>query len=107
MNTDQINQNSPSRARQVPLWFTLFGVIVGFYVIMPFLAPAFMASGWNIPANAIYFVYSFLCHQLPERSYFLFGQKFTYSLTEIQAAWQNTNNPFILRQFIGNQQMGW
>ncbi len=30
-----------------------------------------------------------------------------YSLNEIQAAWQNTVNPLILRQFIGNPDMGW
>ena len=30
-----------------------------------------------------------------------------YSLGEIQAAWQHTIDPFILRQFIGNKTMGW
>lgn len=30
-----------------------------------------------------------------------------YSLSEIQAAWQTTINPMILRQFIGNESMGW
>jgi uncharacterized membrane protein len=30
-----------------------------------------------------------------------------YSLSEIQAAWQPTTNPFVLRQFIGNPEMGW
>ncbi len=30
-----------------------------------------------------------------------------YSLVEIQAAWQDTLNPMILRQFIGNENMGW
>jgi uncharacterized membrane protein len=55
----------------------------------------------------IYYIYSWLCHQLPERSYFLFGTKFTYSLAEVQRAWQDTNNPLILRQFIGNPGMGW
>lgn len=64
---------------------------------------------WNLPAlgRIIYFVYSFLCHQLPERSLFLFGPRWMYSISEIQSAWQNTDNPLILRQFIGNPQMGW
>ncbi len=93
--------------RRIPTWFALFGVIVGLYVSLPFLAPTFMAMGWSDTGKAIYFVYSFLCHQLPERSYFLFGPKLTYSLSEIQAAWRNTNNPLILRQFIGNPEMGW
>jgi uncharacterized membrane protein len=30
-----------------------------------------------------------------------------YSLSEVQAAWQNTLNPMMLRQFIGNEAMGW
>ena len=30
-----------------------------------------------------------------------------YSLTDIQSAWQFTENPLILRQFIGNPEMGW
>lgn len=74
---------------------------------LPFLAPVLMHLGLAIPARAIYFIYSWLCHQLPERSYFFFGSKLTYSLAEVQKAWQPTNNPEILRQFIGNSQMGW
>jgi uncharacterized membrane protein len=30
-----------------------------------------------------------------------------YTLSEIQSAWQDTINPMILRQFIGNAGMGW
>lgn len=88
-------------------WILLFGVIFGLYVGLPFLAPVFIQIGWKNAGNAIYFIYSFLCHQLPERSFFLFGSKFTHSLSEIQAAWQNTTNPAILRKFIGNPAMGW
>ena len=88
-------------------WIFLFGLIGGLYVGLPFLAPVLMQIGWKFPANAIYFAYSFLCHQLPERSFFLFGQKLTYSLAEIQNAWQYTFNPLVLRQFTGNAQMGW
>jgi uncharacterized membrane protein len=104
MNAAQVVQSQP---RRIPLWFILFGVIAGGYVLLPFLAPALMAIGWSGAGKAIYFIYSFLCHQLPERSYFLFGPKLSYSLPEIQAAWQNTTNPLILRQFIGNPEMGW
>jgi uncharacterized membrane protein len=92
---------------RLPHWFILFALLAGLYVLLPFLAPAFMAIGWSSAGKAIYFIYSFLCHQLPERSYFLFGPKVTYSLSEIQAAWQNTTNPLVLRQFIGSPAMGW
>ncbi len=88
-------------------WIGLFAMLFGIYVGLPFLAPALMFMGWAAPGKLIYLIYSFLCHQLPERSYFLFGPRVSYSLAEIQAAWQPTNNPLILRQFIGSPSMGW
>lgn len=78
-----------------------------FYVLVPFLAPVLMALGLTFPGKAVYRVYSFLCHQLPERSYFLLGPKISYTLTEIQSVWQNTNDFAVLRQFLGSSQMGW
>ncbi len=88
-------------------WIVPLSVALGVYVGLPFLAPALIHFGFDGPAKLIYFIYSWLCHQLPERSFFLFGSKFTYSLSQIQNAWQNTNNPVILRQFIGNINFGW
>jgi len=87
-------------------WFTFLSVY-GVFVLLPFFAPVFMH--WNVDGlgRAIYFFYSFLCHQLPERSLFLFGAKWMYSIDEIRAVWQNTGNPLILRQFIGTSEMGW
>jgi uncharacterized membrane protein len=66
-----------------------------------------MQIGWSGAGKALYLFYSFFCHQLPERSFFLFGDKLMYSLAEVQAAWQDSINPFILRKFIGNAEMGW
>ncbi len=88
-------------------WILSFSVLMGLYVGLPFMAPVFMTLGLEFPARAIYTIYSFLCHQLPQRSYFLFGSQFTYSLAEIQAVWQDTTSFGILRQFIGNPSMGW
>ncbi len=88
-------------------WILSFSVLIGLYVGLPFMAPVFMTLGLEFPARAIYTIYSFLCHQLPQRSYFLFGSQFTYSLAEIQAVWQDTTSFGILRQFIGNPSMGW
>jgi len=88
-------------------WFETFLIVYGVWVLAPFLAPLFMRVGWTGAGKAIYIVYSYFCHQLPERSFFLFGEKTMYSLSEIQAAWQDTINPMILRQFIGNESMGW
>jgi uncharacterized membrane protein len=88
-------------------WLLFVNLLVAVWVGLPWLAPVFMHLGWTSAAKAVYFFYSFQCHQLPERSYFLFGRQAMYSLAEIQAAWQNTNDMFILRQFIGNPEMGW
>jgi len=88
-------------------WFFIFVVIYGLWVWAPFLAPLFMRLGWDGPAEATYFVYSFFCHQLPERSYFLFGSQVSYSLSQIQAAWMDTINPLLLRKFTGTTEMGW
>jgi uncharacterized membrane protein len=88
-------------------WFLIVNVLIAIWVGLPWLAPVFMHLGLTSAAKAVYFLYSFQCHQLPERSYFLFGEKTMYSLSEIQTAWQTTANPLILRQFIGNSEMGW
>lgn len=88
-------------------WFPWFILIGGIYIILPWLAPVLMKFGLEKPASAIYFVYSYLCHQLPQRSFFLFGPQATYSLEHIQGVWQNTFDPTILRRFIGNAELGY
>jgi uncharacterized membrane protein len=102
------HQNPVSLAERLAKnWFLLFIVIYGLWVWTPFLAPLFMHLGWDGPANAIYFIYSFFCHQLPERSYFFFGPQISYSLSDIQAVWMDTVNPLLLRKFTGTMEMGW
>jgi uncharacterized membrane protein len=88
-------------------WLWIFVVFIGIWVGLPFLAPLFMALGWERLANSIYLLYSFQCHQLPQRSFFIFGSQGMYSLNDIQDVWQHTDNPLILRQFIGTPEMGW
>ncbi len=100
----RLNRLTYSLARH---WFLIFTVAAGLYVGLPWLAPVFMKIGWTGPGNVLYAIYSTQCHQLPQRSFFLFGSKPMYSLSEIQAAWKNTINPAILRQFVGNDAMGW
>ncbi len=88
-------------------WFQIFIILYGLWIWLPWLAPLFMHIGWNEAGRTVYFIYSYFCHQLPERSFFFFGTKTMYSMSVIQAAWQRTFNPLILRQFIGNPTMGW
>ncbi len=87
-------------------WMLVISLSFGFYVGLPFLAPVFKRLGLDGLANGIYFLYSFLCHQYPQRSFFLFGQNSSYSLETIKL-WQDTRNPLLLGKFIGNSQLGW
>jgi uncharacterized membrane protein len=88
-------------------WLLPISFLIGVYAGLPWLAPIFMEMGWISAGNAIYLLYATQCHQLPQRSFFLFGNQAMYSLTEVQTAWQNTNDPSILRQFMGDPAMGW
>lgn len=88
-------------------WLFLFILLFTLFTGLPWLAPLFMYWGWPAAANIIYNLYSTQCHQLPQRSFFLFGSQIMYDLDTIQNVWQNSQNPLILRQFVGNSEMGW
>ncbi|RPJ43459.1 MAG: DUF2085 domain-containing protein [Chloroflexi bacterium] len=103
----QVNTSNRVAAFLAHNWIWIFVVLFGLYVWIPFLAPVFMAAGFPLPGAIIQTVYSTQCHQMPDRSFFLFGPRLTYSLPEIQAAWQNTMDMTVLRQFVGNPEMGW
>jgi uncharacterized membrane protein len=87
-------------------WLAVFNMAGGIFVILPWLAPIFLRLGLTGPANAIYFGYSFVCHQLPERSYFMFGPQATWPLADINRVWPGSD-PLTLRQFIGNAEFGY
>jgi uncharacterized membrane protein len=99
---------SPSDADRLSgHWLEVFLIFYGLWISLPFLAPVFMHFGWTGAGKGIYLIYSLFCHQLPERSFFLFGERTMYSLAEIQSVWQDSANPMILRKFIGSAEMGW
>jgi uncharacterized membrane protein len=59
-------------------YLALINLLVFLYVGLPFLAPVLMKEGAAAPANAVYAVYSPLCHQFGFRSWFLFGEQAFY-----------------------------
>ncbi|MGC8781252.1 MAG: DUF2085 domain-containing protein [Anaerolineae bacterium] len=88
-------------------WLLLVNLGLGIWTGLPWLAPAFMRLGWSWPARLIYFVYGLFCHQLPQRSWFLFGARFSPSLAEIQAAGGVGADFLALRRFLGTPELGW
>ena len=89
-------------------WLAVFNTIWAVYAFTPFLAPVFMAAGMPAAAQVIYTVYSFLCHQLPTHSYFLFGPELAPGAPELIAAGMPAgNNLFAVRSFTGDSEVGW
>jgi uncharacterized membrane protein len=92
-------------------WLLAFNTAWGIFVTLPWLGPIFMALGLVWPGRVIYFIYNFFCHQLPERSWFLFGPKFSYTQAQIAEAWgralPDISNELVRRQFIGTAEIGW
>ena len=66
-------------------WLAVFNVVVALFIGLPFLAPLLMHAGATGAGRLIYTLYSPTCHQLPERSFFLFGPSGVYSVTELEA----------------------
>ena len=90
-------------------WLLVVNVLLGLYIGLAVLAPVLMASGFAGPGGAIYRFFSFQCHQLPQRSYYLFSQAGgiqTYSLDQVVAWGANASSPFTLRAFVGNPEIG-
>jgi uncharacterized membrane protein len=59
-------------------WLFIFNGLVTILVGLSFLAPYLESIGQRVPAMAIHFVYSYSCHQMPSRSFFLWGYKMPY-----------------------------
>jgi uncharacterized membrane protein len=87
-------------------WLALVLMPLLIFVIVPFLAPIAMNAGWVRLADGIYWLYTPFCHQLPQRSWFFFGEKLTYSLAEINQVFPGTDI-WSLRRFYGTPEMGW
>jgi uncharacterized membrane protein len=85
-------------------WLALINLFWALYVGLPVLAPLFMEAGWTTPARAIYFLYRAACHQRPDRSYFIGGERAVYTPAELTAAGVDASP---LARAIGNAAAGW
>jgi uncharacterized membrane protein len=87
-------------------WLLVVSTLLGLYIGLAVLAPILMATGLTGPGRAIYLFFAPQCHQLPQRSYYLFSQAGgiqTYSLDQVLTWGADPNN---LRAFVGNPEIG-
>ena len=88
-------------------WLFVANLWWAIYAGLPWLAPVLMHVGARGAGRTIYALYSTQCHQMAQRSYFLFGQRVTYGLAELRTFWPGATNISSLGAIIGNEQLGW
>jgi uncharacterized membrane protein len=88
-------------------WISIFLLLYGVFVGLPWLAPWFMHSGHPAAGRLIYALYSLTNHQYPERSVFLYGSQVMYTVDQIDPQGLYRSNPVHWRQFAGNEALGW
>lgn len=70
-----MTRNFVTTRRPIIFWL-ISAAVVSFLVLLVVAAPLAAASGHNQLAQGIYGAFATLCHQLPDRSYFIDGHKF-------------------------------
>ena len=97
-------------------WLMMVNLFFIVYLGLAFLAPILLHLGYDTAANVIYKVYSFFCHQLAFRSFFLFGEQPLYPreaahISELisfgAATGLNELDLFGARNFLGNDLLGY
>ena len=98
-------------------YILIFAFAFSLYTGLAFLAPVLMHYDLILPGKLIYKFFGFFCHQLPYRSFFLFGEQAFYPLASanmdhdiitFEEATQNAKMDFFdLKSFVGNPQMGY
>lgn len=124
-HTSEESSSSVSRGQAVRMnkallfftrhWLAIFNLIVLLYVGLPFSSPFLIKAGMTTPARAIYKIYGPLCHQLPFRSWFLFGEQPVYPLERAgldvtsyeEIAGVSSVDLLRDRTFIGNESAGY
>jgi len=87
-------------------WFLAANLLAVLILGVGFLAPALMSEGYTTAGQTAYRLLAPHNHQLPQRSYFLFGQTGTlqtYSKAQLIEWGADPNN---MESFVGNSQIG-
>ena len=56
-------------------WLLTVNIFGGLFALLPLLGPWLRSQGFDLPADVIYFAFGLTCHQMPERSFYIFGHK--------------------------------
>ncbi len=85
---EQFEKTAKRRRRQIKVlknWWLIAILILGIYAGLPIAAPVLMEVGATGPAETIYGMYGFACHQFAFRSAFLFGEQPFYPRESVQS----------------------
>lgn len=89
-------------------WLAMANIALFTFIALPFFAPVLMRAGLPGAARVFYTIYFPTCHQLPDRSYFLFGDQVVYTVDELVAAGALTDTSILQRRkYIGDETFGY
>lgn len=87
------------------------GIGLGFFLLFnvgAWSAPVFMRLGFTDVGRGVYLLYAPFCHQMAQRSFFLFGPKLMYTPEELPVNTGGTRaDTLIMRNFRGSPELGW
>ena len=77
-STTQLRWLDRSLRAVVRHWLLILNGIAVLYAALPWIAPLLQQAGFRRAGRLIFALYSGLCHQLPERSFFVDGYQVCY-----------------------------
>ena len=83
-------------------WLLVANICVGALIVLPVLAPISMHFGMVGLGGFLYKLFRAACHQMPERSFFLFGKQPLYSLDQLKLL-----IGVVPPRYIGNSYLGY
>jgi uncharacterized membrane protein len=69
-------------------WLLVFNLVAFFFAAMPFIIPLIASQGYAGVASWLHMSFGLMCHQMPERSFTLFGEQMAlcHRMTSIYVA---------------------
>lgn len=87
-------------------WLPLAVLVPAIIFLLAVLAPALMSAGLTAPGQTVYRWLAPHDHQLPQRSYFLFGENGLVNSYSLEQVLDWGADPYNLRAFVGNPKIG-